>query len=280
MLMKIFSKEKISWMLRRHPMLYYFRYAMISVNFKGKSTDDLGCFNDLNDITDVPKIYFETNPSIPIAAEMDDFAKAQAIARFLRNNTHGGKGLSLSSGKTLEKMFAGEGGVCSDFSQVFNTFCLVNNIKVKEWSCVDRFYKSNFGHTFNEIYSSEHQKWIAIDAGCGIYFTNADGVPLSVIELFKYLRSGNKLQYVFFGDYIHPNADRIKGIYSCGAMPFLIINYKNHETDYFLNKFDGIPSFIVNTMLIFRRKHFQFVFVLDNYKIKLLPKYFQDLAAD
>lgn len=278
--MKIFSKEKISWMLRRHPMLYYFRYLMISVNFKGKSTDELGCFNDLNDVKDVPKIYFDLNPNIPLQPQTDEFVKAQVIAAFIRNNTIGGKGLSLSSGKTLEKMFAGEGGVCSDFSHVFNTFCLINSIKVKEWSCVDRFYKTNFGHTFNEIYSSEFKKWIAIDSSSGIYFTDADGMPLSVIELFQYLRAGNKLQYIFFSDYTHPNIERIEGIYSGGAMPFLIINYKNHENDYFLNKFDGIPSFIINTMLIFRRKHFQFVFVLDNYKIKLLPKYLQDLASD
>ncbi len=30
-------------------------------------------------------------------------------------------------------MINGEGGVCSDFSQIYSNFCVINDIKVKEW---------------------------------------------------------------------------------------------------------------------------------------------------
>lgn len=262
-------------------MFFYIRYLLLSVNHKGKSSDDLGCFNQINDPKDICRLYFEVNSQIEIDANADEFEKALQIARFLRMKIPVGPALSLSSQKTLEAVMQGKGAVCSDFSLIFNIFCLINNIKVKEWNCVDRFYKSNYGHNFNEIYSSRLKKWIAVDAHMGVYFVGDDKkLPLSVVELFKYRRKGNDLHFVNFSDYIHQNVERMKMIYSGFTIPFLIVNFKNDDNDYFLNKFQGIPSFAINAMLILKRKNYQFLFVLDNYKVKLLPKYFQDLASD
>jgi hypothetical protein len=42
----------------------------------------------------------------------------------LRNNIKGGTGLGKSSKPPLQKMINGEGGVCSDFAQVYNNFVL------------------------------------------------------------------------------------------------------------------------------------------------------------
>ncbi|HMK06393.1 MAG TPA: hypothetical protein VK476_02620 [Flavobacterium sp.] len=274
--MKLLTKKY--WNLKRHPFFYYVRYILLSRNHHEKNAENIGCLNDINNIEDVPALYFEVNTQINVTPKMGTFEKALEIGAFLRNTIKGGPGLGLSSDKTLEKMLAGNGGVCSDFSQIFNLFCFINSIKVKEWGCVDRLYDSRFGHAFNEIYSTEHQKWIAIDIHKGIYFTAVDGKPLSTIELFKNLRNGKELQFTFISDYQPNDMRRIHSVYSKSTLPFVISNYKNKENDYFLNKYhDVFPSFLINFMLILLRKNHNFVFVMDNYKVKLLPKSIQSM---
>jgi hypothetical protein len=271
--------KKISKKIVRHPILYYVRYILLSRNNPGKSTDTMGCLNDINDLNGIPPLYYEVNSRINFAPGMDEFEKALEIAKFLRNTIAGGPGLGLSSGKTLEKMLAGQGGVCSDFSQIFNVFCFINAIKVKEWGCVDRLYKSRFDHAFNEIYSTRFAKWIALDTHKGIYFNCAENsIPLSTMELFQYLRSDKKLQFTLLSDYAPKNIDRISFVYCKSALPFLISDYKNKVNDDFLNKYDHIlPSSVINLMLILLRKNHHFIFVMDNYKIKLLPKSIQNM---
>lgn len=280
--MNFFSKDKIKWIFKRHPLLYYSRYLLLAKNFKGKNSDDVGCYNDINAPTDVPQIYFETSEKMALSPGMDAFDKAIAISTYLRTNIKGGPGLSLSSDKTLRLMLEGKGGVCNDFSQVFNNFCLINGIRVKEWNCVDRFFKTRFGHTFNEIYSPKHQKWIAIDVHQTFYFTPEDSdIPLSAVEIFKRGRDGQKKVFRFFvPGYEAKTLDRLNKIYAPTAMPFLTMNYRNSDIDHYLDRFRGkFPVFIISTILILLRKNFHFLFVLDNYKVKLLPKYFQGASA-
>ena len=276
--MKIETPRKIAWAIRRHPFLFYFRYFLMSKNFTEKNSDDIGCFNDINEMHDIPIIFFEVNRNIGINSKEDEFERALAIAAYLRNNIKGGKGLGLSSNTTLKNMIDGQGGVCSDFSLIFNIFCFINGIKVKEWGCVDRFYKSRFGHTFNEIYSSKLEKWIAIDCHKGMYFTAYTSTPLSAMELFQYLRSGNSLKYTFISDYVPKSVERTKYVYSKSTMPFIINNYNNSVYDYYLNKFQNVlPAFVINALLILLKLNHHFVFILDNYKKKLLPSPLQKI---
>jgi hypothetical protein len=280
--MSLLLKEKIKWVFKRHPLLYYSRYLLLSKNFKGKNPDDVGCYNDINKPSEVTPLYFEVNSKMNLAPQMDAFEKALAISTYLRTNIKGGPGLSLSSDKTLRYMLEGKGGVCNDFSQVFNNFCLINDIRVKEWNCVDRFFKTQFGHTFNEIYSPRYQKWIAIDVHQTFYFTaENDDTPLSTIEVFKRARNGQRNVFRFFVPGYEPQSlDRLENIYGPTAIPFLTMNYHNSVIDRYMDKFRGkFPVFIISTILILLRKNFHFLFVLDNYKIKLLPKYFQDFAT-
>jgi hypothetical protein len=92
----------------------------------------------------IPARYFEVNRSMNLNPEMETLEKALEIGRYLRANVKGGRGLGLSSEQTLEKMLGEKGGVCSDFSQIFCIFCLINDIKVKEWGCVDGLYNGKF----------------------------------------------------------------------------------------------------------------------------------------
>lgn len=275
--MKGFLK-KVSKIILRHPFLYLMRYILLSKNHRGKSIEAIGCFNDVNAIQEIPEIYFEINQQINLKQETDELEKALAIGRFLRTNILGGTGLGLSSEQTLQKMLAGKGGVCSDFSQIFNIFCLINQIKVKEWGCIERFYKTKFGHSFNEIYSSAQKKWIAIDIHKSVIFSDAHNpIPLSVLELFTSLRNGNKLNFILFSAYIPFKLERIYKVYAKNTIPFVITNYRNKVNDYFLNKFKTFPPFIINGLMIVLGKNHDFVFVMDNYKVKLMPKPLQNL---
>lgn len=280
--MKLFSKEKIKWMLKRHPLLYYSRYILLSKNFRGKDIDSVGCYNDINSKEDVPQLYFEVNSQIPFEPGIDAFEKAIAIATYLRTHIVGGPGLSLSSEKTLRAMIDGKGGVCNDFSQIFNNFCVINDIKVKEWNCVHSFFTTEYGHTFNEIFHPERNKWVTIDVHQAFYMTAPDNdMPLSTLEIFKRLRNDEHNTFRFFIPGHEPKSlDRLNKIYAKTTIPFLTVNYRNHVVDQYLDKFTGkYPVFVITTIMILLRKSFGFLFVLDNYKMKLLPKYFQDLAA-
>ena len=262
-------------MIKRHPVLYYIRYFLLSQNISKKvSVDDVGCFNNINDVKDVPQLFFEVNHEMRLTGA-DEFEKAQEIAVFLRSRTPVGPAQSKSSGRTLEGMLYGKGGVCSDFSQVFNIFCLINNIRVKEWNCVDTLYGARFGHTFNEIYSSALQKWVAIDTHKGFYFTGDDDTPLSAIETFTRLRQVKKVDFVYFSEYRPPKPERLPMVYSASTIPFIISNYRISVNDQYLSKFEKMPSLVSSLAMIFTGKNHRFTFVLDDYRKKMLPFLFK-----
>jgi hypothetical protein len=245
----------------------------MSENVNENDLGDLGCFNDCNSLASIPPLYFEINNKIGIDASLDEYEKALQIGKFLRTTMKGGPGIGLSSTETLEKMLANQGGVCSDFSQIFNIFCFINDIKVKEWGCIDRFYKTQFGHSFNEIYSSGKQKWVAIDIHKGIVFTDNAGDPRSVVELFTAFRCGNPINFTHYSDYISPDHDRTPKVYAPNTIPFIISNNKNEVTDFYFEKYQKILSpILINTLILLRRKNHKFLFVMDDYKEKLRSK--------
>lgn len=271
--------KKITAIFLRHPLLYYLRYSIISRNAKGPAVENIGCFNDFNKLEDLPKLFFEVNAKINIDASLSEFEKALIIATFLRTSIPGGRGLGLSSENTLTYMLANKGGVCSDFSQVFNIFCMINGIKVKEWGCIDRFYKTEFGHSFNEIFDSKLQKWIAIDIHKGILFQNRkEKTFYSVLELFGSLRAGETLKCHFFSDYVPPKLERISFVYCKKTIPFVISNYCNKSNDLYIKRFQKLlPPFAINALLILTGKNSNFIFVLDNYKSKLVTEYIEGI---
>jgi hypothetical protein len=243
---------------------------MICRNYKGKP-ENLPTFNDTNRKEDVAPLFFEVNGKIPIQPEMDAFEKTLAISRWLRHQIQGGRGLGLSSGKSLQMMLEGQGGVCSDYSQMLNIFCIINDIPVREWGTVERFYNPMRGHNFNEIYSERLGKWIAIDFQKNLWFTKpGTDTPLSVIELFTSLREGNELAYEYFSDWRCIDMYKVDKTFSKESIPFLITGYDNSVYDHYLNKYQHrFPSFVINAMMILMRKNYHFLFVMDDYRRKL-----------
>ena len=258
-------KNKIKWIVRRHPILYYMRFALICKNIPA-DLDDENCFNSLNFKKDVAPLFSSTLSEIDLLNK-SDFEKSLSIAKFLVQKISGGPGLGLSSDAALHKMLTDKAGVCSDFSQIYNVFCLLADVKVREYGVVEKFYNPQFGHTFNEIYSTQLGKWIMIDVGKGTYYVDqSTAQPLSAVELFVQLRNKEKPQANCFIDKKDED-NRLDQIYSSKSIPFLISNYCNKTYDHYFNKYqDKVPGFLISFWLIILRKNFKFSFMLDDYK--------------
>ena len=254
----------------RHPLLFYIRFALICRN--ARPAEELPEFADSNSRHDVPQKFIDINREIALDPQQDTFERAMEIARFIRRRVQGGPGIGLSSEATLIKMFSQKAGICSDYAQIFNLFCLINDIRVREWGCVETFYKPVHGHSFSEIYSEKRSKWIMMDVGKNLYFTKSGDIqPLSVTELFQYLREGNPLAYVHFSEYVCADMYKIGLTYSKMMAPFVVENYNNKLYDSYLDKYGGrFPSFVINAMLILRGRNYRFAFPMDNYRKMLL----------
>ena len=122
--------KKISWILKRHPYLYYIRFKLLSKKAHPSQVYNYS-YNAINKKQDIPEYFKTINDDIfkhgPVSKDVD---RVIAIASWLRTHIKGGSGLSLSSEKALRCMLTGSGGVCSDLSQVFNNFCVINDIQV------------------------------------------------------------------------------------------------------------------------------------------------------
>lgn len=257
--------KSLNWYLRRHPLLYKIRFRLVS---KESSLDSIEsfCYNEINKKENLPKIYFELNNSIfpEGKVKLSDVEKGYKIAIWLRNNIKGGPGLGKSSETALKKMINSEGGVCSDFSQVFNNFCVINDLKVKEWGV--KILNNNSipmgGHSFNEFYSNELQKWVLIDVTKSVTFYHSnEKTPLSTIEFLNLKRENKKINFSNFNNCSTSDEKEITDIYLIPfSYPFLITNYCNKTYDTFLDKLHFLPESIIHGLLILAGKSYTFEF--------------------
>jgi hypothetical protein len=214
----------------------------------------------------VPNIYFELNPLIfdKVDVELSDLDKAKHIAIWLRNNIKGGPGLGKSSEMALRKMMNGEGGVCSDFSQVFNNFCVINDLKVKEWGLkiVSDDPSIKGGHAFNEVYCNEFQKWILIDVSKTILFHHVDPtIPLSVFDLVNLKKENKKICFYSFNEKNITDNKRITAMYlTSNSSPFVITNYCNKTYDSYLDTLKFLPEPFIHGLLFLIGKSYVFEF--------------------
>ena len=261
--------KTLNWYLRRHPLLYKIRYRLVSKKTSLDAIENF-CYNDLNLKSNIPPLFFEINNLIFANSNKDlnHFEKAVKIAVWLKKNVKGGPGLGKSSAITLQKMISGEGGVCSDFSQIYSNFCVINDIKVKEWGMKSLSNDSTVsgGHSFNEVYCKELQKWIMIDVAKSIIFFNADNdIPLSTLEYIHLKKEKEEIKITSIyadGIFDSNNADKIF-LYP-NSLPFIITNYDNKTYDYFLEKLDFLPESITHGLLIILGKSYSFEFPFES----------------
>jgi len=252
--------KPLSWYFRRHSLLYKIRFKLVSKDTTYEQIKDF-CYNSQNHEKDIPPLYFQINNMIFPNQEKiyNDFEKAKKISKWLTDNIKGGPGLGISSENALKKMIRGEGGVCSDFAQVFNNFCVINNIKVREWGLKNIIGQ---GHSHNEIYSNEFRKWILIDVSKSIYFYHkSPKLPLSVGELFDLKKQNKTINYTVFNKKINPDTKKIEEYYLLSnPSPFLITNYCNKTYDFFLYKLNFLPVSIIHGLVFLIGKSYSFEF--------------------
>lgn len=261
--------KSLSWYLRRHPILYKIRFKLASKNSSLESIESF-CYNDINKKDKISRLFFETNNLIfsDKTKELDEFEKAKTISIWLRNNIKGGPGLGKSSTTALIKMMKGEGGVCSDISQIFSNFCVINDIKVKEWGVKSLSSDPRVagGHSFNEIYCHTFQKWIMIDPTKAILFYYSDKTnPLSALEYIQFKAENKEIIIASIATNEDVLDDNIHQIYLLSnSSPFVITNYDNKTFDYFLDKLDFFPVSIIHGILFLIGKGYKFKFPKKN----------------
>lgn len=261
--------KKLSWAFKRHPFLYKTRFKLLSKNSSIRDIQGY-CYNQYNSKDQIPSIFKEINEEIfkefKGETELD---RIKHLSIWLKNSIKGGRGLSEPSDTALSIMLSGEGGVCSDMAQIFNNFCVINDIKVREWGNTRApFNESYGGHSFNEVYSEQLNKWILIDVYSSVLFFYHKGIPLSVIELFELVRKKEKVYFESFNSGHQVDEKNIARNYlDPDTIPFLICNYSNETYDRYLRKYrPQLPVFMVHFLLFIIGKSYHYRFPLDDYK--------------
>nr|WP_321223026.1 transglutaminase-like domain-containing protein [uncultured Psychroserpens sp.] len=262
--------KKISWVFKRHPWLYIARFKLLSKNSNIEDIKEQS-YNAKNHIKDIPHYFNEVNDIIfKDGKPNNDVDLVKQLSVWLQNNIKGGPGLSEPSDEALKIMLSGKGGVCSDMAQVFNNFCVINNIQVREWGNTRAPFSNDYGgHSFNEFYSNTLNKWILIDVSYSLFFyANNKTEPLSVLEIYDFFPDPNEVYFETFNsskkidekniikNYLHPD-----------TVPFLICNYSNKTYDAFLKRTrPHIPVFITHFAIFLVGKSYYYRFPLSDYK--------------
>lgn len=262
--------KKLRWTVKRHPFLYIARFKLLSRNSNVADIEG-STYNDTNKKNHIPAYFFEVSDQIFKGEKpTDDIEIVKQITIWMNENIKGGRGLSEPSDKALKMMISGQGGVCSDMVQVFNNFCVINDVKVREWGVTRAPYHPSFGgHSFNEIYSKRLKKWVLIDVSASImfYLKNCNE-PLSVIELYEALRSGKEAEFKSFNEKHEISKPNVENNYfEPNIVPFLVCNYRNKTYDFFL-KYSRpyVPVFIMHFLVFVLNRSYHYKFPLDNYK--------------
>jgi hypothetical protein len=261
--------KKILWTLKRHPFLYLTRFRLLSKNSNTSDIKDY-FYNVHNRKKDIPEYYTEINNVIfKDGKPVSDLELVKNLSSWLENNIKGGPGLSVPSEEALKIMLSGKGGVCSDKVQVFNNFCVINDIKVREWGVTRAPFNRDYGgHSFNEVFIKELNKWVMVDVSyCSLFYLE-DAKPLSVTEFYKLLRNGEKVSYKVFNNIMAVDHNSIdKNYLNPDNVPFLILNYSNKTYDAFLKVLGPVfPVFIIHFVIYLIAKSYTYKFPLDDYK--------------
>lgn len=261
--------KKLLWAIKRHPFLYLTRFKLLSRNSSIEEIETYN-YNNVNPKSEIPKYFLEINDLIFENGKPEkDSEIVKKIGVWLKKNINGGPGLSVPSEQALKIMLNEKGGVCSDRAQIFNSFCVLNDIQVREWGSTRGPYNKAYGgHSFNEVFCSDLNKWVLIDISYCIMFYFENDIPLSVVELYDLLRNGHQVIYKVFDESFKIDASRISQNYlEDDTIPFLVCNYSNRVYDKYLKSLGPyLPVFIIHFIIYVLGKSYYYRFPLDNYR--------------
>lgn len=282
-------KKYLAFLLRRAPIFFPIRFLLILQKPDRKTLDEEN-YNAYNPKQDIPEAFYTENKSIAVSGD-NTFDRALHIAKYLKGTYGGGtKNLGYSSAKTLHTMQTKAEGTCGDYSQIFINFCILNDIKVREWGLHDKVYKNTKGHVFNEVYLPEAEQWMFIDLHFAIYFKDkTTGKPLSVASLISMVENNlqNNIEFVHFLPIKDSFEGReyIKDIYFVkGYLVFLVTHYYIKKMDKALDGAGKLPIPLVHLLLIFKRQYYKYMLVFGskgqpiiNKKLKVIFKKYRPI---
>ena len=248
--------QRLHKILRRHTSLSQIRHALIT-RIGDENTFSSESANRSVRKGSIPSEYLHVVSDLPLSPART-FDSAKVIASDLAQRKVLGDGLSCDSVTALRLVYSGQGGICSDVSQVFTGLCIAAGIQVREWGVCDDFAGKR-GHTFNEIFSSEHNKWVFLDAHKSLYAkTRGCESPLSVAELINLVTAGEheKIEMIYIG--------RIENQHECTSnvamyyfnpknVFFLIVNNNVFGQDLFLGWADRVPLAVLHALMLVLR---------------------------
>ncbi|MCF1191214.1 transglutaminase-like domain-containing protein [Mangrovimonas sp. AS39] len=265
-------RKKIIWYFKRHPMLYLTRFRLLSRNSR---PEDLSAysFNRLNKKEAIPSFFYDINDVIFFGGKMStDLDNVKKLAIWLHSHIPGGPGLSEPSDRALKLMLKGQGGVCSDMAQIFNNFCVINDLQVREWGTTRAPFDLSYGgHAFNEVFCKELNQWVLVDVYHTLLFFDDNNQSLSTMGLFERLRQGLKVQHEVFGVHGRFEAGSVeRNFLHPHTVPFLICDYSNRTYDWFLKRFRNVvPVFAIHFIVFLLGKGYHYRFPMDNYNTVL-----------
>ena len=263
--------NKIKYTLKRHPFLHKVRWFMVTIAPKSTQFKDEN-YNAYNKKEDIHSIFHEDNPLTESEQKLSTLVKVIKIAEHFNNFFKRGPGLGLSSKDSYITMRYKKGGVCSDYAQVFINFCIINDIKVREWGIKGGSKEVVGGHSFNEFYSEELGKWILIDIyNCVFIINKSSRELLSVSQLVDYM-SGFNADNLDFENMVEKrnglNKEHLaKYFFDNRNLFFLITNYHINKMDSILKFQKRVPLIVVHTILIVMRRYFNYMFYVNENNI-------------
>ena len=117
------------------------------------------------------------------------FQHALALGNHLAVDNFKGGRIQSDAVTNLESIVAKGAGYCADFAQVYNGLAHTLSLPVREWGMSFDGFGGDV-HAFNEIYDSEHDRWVFMDSYFSFYVIDrSTEEPLSVLEFRERLRS-------------------------------------------------------------------------------------------
>lgn len=260
--------KKLLWTFKRHPFLYRSRFKLLSKNSDIHEIETCA-YNKVNDKKDIPSYFYEINDLIFLnGIPASDLERVILLSKWLVTHIKGGPGLSVASEDALKIMLSGKGGVCSDMAQIFNNFCVINDIQVREWGSTRAPYEKGYGgHSYNEVYIKELEQWVLVDVSYGMMFYYNENL-LSVLKLYQLYRNDKTVNYSSFLNSENANEATVhRNFLNPNTVPFLIANYRNKTYDHFLNIWRPyVPVFMIHFLIFALGKSYHYKFPLDDYR--------------
>ena len=261
--------SKIKYTLKRHPFLMKARWFMITREPRFSKFKEEN-YNAYNKKEDIHSIFYEDNPLTEAEQKLSTLVKVIKIAEHFNTFFKRGPGLGYSSKESYITMRYKKGGVCSDYAQVFINFCIINDIKVREWGIGVPGMAG--GHSINEFYSEELGKWILIDIHNCVFVMNKSSKELySVKQLVDYI-SGFNADNLTLEDMVDNRKGSSKEylakyLFNNKNLFFLITNYKVSKMDALLEFQNRVPLVFIHTLLIILRRYFNYMFYVNESNI-------------